>query len=1525
MHVRRVIGIVVGAIVLIAILAIVALRVITQTDWGREHVRQFALDKLKGITHGIVHIGRIDGNLLTGATFVHVTITDSVGQPFVTADTIDARYGLIPFFRKRIELNDVRLVRPVILLDRQPGGKWNWDRIFPRPPSTPGSPPGFGSWVTLKRVTVVDGHLTSRSPWKPSDTLNARARDSVIRFALSPKGRVNVERVPNGFQQIAIFSAINGYLPLLRLEDPSDARQFIDVERMQAIAQPMRPPSVRVTSVAGRFTVLGDSVYFKNIRASLAESKLVVSDGRYNIGSNDLRLRLRADPVATNDLLWIDPDIPHGGTGALDFALDWVGATSDYLATNARLSVAGATLHGSLGIVVNDTFTFHDTNLQFARLDTRTIGQLFPTLQSPRQGYLTGRMAAAGGFGKMRLDGDVIFDDPISGRSRVIAKGAAGGDKNVFRADKLRLTLQPVQVALGQVADSTLPLDGTLQGTVVLDGTTRTRLTIQNDVTHVGSTGTSRVTGTTWYAMNDGSGVPFVNADLMLQPLSLLTVGAFAPAAGLWGELRGPVRLTGPMRALRLNADLTAPDSGEVTVAGTASWTKTDKSYDVALQTRLFNANAVSSRAPKTSLTADASVKGSGIAVETVNAVATADIKTSTYDSVTVDSAILRVRAANGLLSVDTLGLQIPRARAAVSGTLGLTAAQRGTLRYDVTVDSLSGLARFIPKDTGVVTPRPGILAERIRRARTDSAKAAKDSALAQAITHRAIPAVVVDTPRAIAKSTLSGSIRAQGTVSGNLKDLDVDGMATGRRIVVLGNSADVVNARYTVRHALAPHPQIEGGATATHVLATGFQLDTVTASASYQQPSGTANLTIHQDDKRQYSLNARYELHQEQSEIRLNSMALQFDTVVYTTTQSSVIHYGPRGLDIDHFEMDAPNGSGILVAGSIPKVGDANLHVNVRQFDIANVITLLQGGVNARGLISFDMTARGTAEQPTISGAFGATQFAYNSNPIPDIHGTLAYDNQTLQAVVEAKREGQSPFLNAKGTVPVNLALTTVQGSRIPKDRQIDATIVADSLPLDAIPQISDVLDNLRGRAYANFTVRGTALAPDVTGVIALDKAAVTLVPTGVRYTDVNANIRFLHDTVVVDSIVAYNSGKLKLTGGVGIKSLANPRLALTFTAAKARVLDNDTGTVRITAQLTARGVLDSLRVRGRVDVVDGVVYVPEATGKTLIGAGDPGLFNVIDTTSEHERGLFPNASLLDNLNVNVQVTVDRDMFVRSQDLNVEIYTDGPLRVTVNPRTKALVLDGVVLTDRGEYRFQGRRFQVKQGSATFVNIPDLNPTIQLTAEYEVQSPSRETINIRILVAGTLEDPRISLESDAQPPISQTDLLSYLAFGRTSSSLLQLAGNGLTSGGAGSSNLVGEGAALAARQVSAAALGALTDQLAGQAAKGLGADVLTISPADVSLDAGGFLKGTQVEFGKYIQTRTFLGLQFRLDPASLVRPGFSINTRLSERLGYQMNATFEPRYLPTEPTLSSDQTVSTTSVFGLFFVREWKY
>jgi translocation and assembly module TamB len=288
--------------------------------------------------------------------------------------------------------------------------------------------------------------------------------------------------------------------------------------------------------------------------------------------------------------------------------------------------------------------------------------------------------------------------------------------------------------------------------------------------------------------------------------------------------------------------------------------------------------------------------------------------------------------------------------------------------------------------------------------------------------------------------------------------------------------------------------------------------------------------------------------------------------------------------------------------------------------------------------------------------------------------------------------------------------------------------------------------------------------------------------------------------------------------------------------------------------------------------------------------------------------------------MRMDVDLRVDRDVFVRSADYNIEVYSDGDLAIHVNRAKESLVLDGILLSERGVYRFLSKRFEITRGSATFANSEELNPTLQVSGGYEVRLPGREALNIRILVGGTLRNPQISLQSDAQPPLTQSDLLSYLAFGRSSSSLLQLEGSGLSS----SNNVVGAGAALASRQLAAVALGVLTEQVSGEAARSLGVDVFDITPADVQTDVGSFLRGTELEAGKYIKSHTFIALNVRPDPAALQRPGILIQHRYGGNKGYSLETSLQPRYLLKQPTLDL-QTPTTTSVFSLFLIRNWRF
>ncbi|MEP6904991.1 MAG: translocation/assembly module TamB domain-containing protein, partial [Gemmatimonadales bacterium] len=1100
-----------------------------------------------------------------------------------------------------------------------------------------------------------------------------------------------------------------------------------------------------------------------------------------------------------------------------------------------------------------------------------------------------------------------------------------GFGRGVFNATNLRLTLRPLQMDLAKAMSPTLPLGGTLSGTATLNGSTTTRMVARGDVTHVERGSVSRITGSA-IVSNPGRSTlasSWFDVDARLHPLSLLTAGRFAPTLGMRGSATGPIRLTGTMRNLAVKTDLGFADGGSLALNGRLGLAGAQKGYDVALRTNLFNASAVLAKAPRTSLTGTATAVGTGTNPATMNARIVADFQSSTYDTLRVDSVKVRIALANGMARIDTLSLAVPEGIANATGTFGLVAGKSGDLKYHIAIDSLSQLAPFLPAaQQGDVLPRPGILAKRVSQATRDSARLADKTEVERAISGKAAaPRAAVDTPRVVSRTQLSGSIRADGVATGNIHSFGATGTASGQNIVALGNTVQKFTADYSWTNALTPQSRLKVNAIANDLVASGFHLDSVRAGVNYQKPLGTISLEIHQDTQDSYSANADYVLNKDRNELRLNNLKLRFDSTVWASTHPSGIHWGPAGFDVDKLELRNGSNGRIFVDGLLPKQGSANFEVAVDNFAVEDLISLAQSNVDAKGLVSFDVHASGNAADPVMRGNFGTQNLIYNGSPVPEVHGTLSYANQTLTGRAEAMSPGKAPFFTAAGTIPINLALTGVTGSRFSSTRQIDVAIKADSLPLDLIPQMPTMVSNLKGHAVADFKLAGTLNRPELTGTLNLADAGMLIVPLGINLTGMTSSIHMLRDTVVIDSLVAHSGGRIAITGGLGVGALRNPTFDLKAVASNARVLNNDNGKLTANADISIKGAFDQPYVTGTLRILDGVLFIPESEGKTIISANDPALFNVLDTAVMSNKEIFPAQSpLLANLRMDVNLRVDRDVFVRSRDANVEVYSDGDLGIHVNRATQSLTLDGVLLSERGEYRFLTKRFQIKRGSATFVNISELNPTLQITGAYEVRLPSREAINVSITIGGTLLNPRISLSSDAQPPIPQSDLLSYLAFGRSSSSLLQLEAAGVGS----SNNLIGAGAALATQQLAGVALGVMADQAAGEAAKSLGADVFNITPADVQTDVGGFLRGTEVEFGKYIKSHTFVGLQFRPDPQALKRPGIYLQHRFGGLKGYRLETSVEPRFLLNTPSLAL-QTPTTTSVFGLFLIREWRF
>ena len=598
-----------AVVAVVALLLLGAALLVTNSDWGRERVRRYVEGLIQGNSHGIVHIGSVSGNLLKGFTLHDVVITDSARAPFVKADEIWARYSLGTLRGKRIEFREVRLVRPIILIDKQPGGKWNYDRIFPRDTVTRTGvkKTGWGTWIRFSDVTVIDGDLTVRSPWDPGPLTPAERADKV-RAALGPQGRLKILQVAKGYQKESSFHRINGLFPLVRLEDPGYRSRLIDVTALKMIAEPFRPPVADVRGLTGTVEFTGDSVWWKGVRVTFPATR-ASGDGRYLMESGDLHLRLHGDPVRPADIRWAMPNLPENGSGKLDFGLDWTGSKSVYIARNMDVTLEGSHVAGQIEATVTDTIAYRDANLRFANLDTRLLTRLFPAMKFPRPLTLTGRAAFNGGQHALRINGDVVVDDRLSGRSHLVGNGVMGLSNGIFTARDLHVRMLPLQMGLARAIAPKIKLGGALSGTATVNGSTAAIITAQGDVTHVEG---GAVTNATGRAAMRVRGIPWFDVDARMHPLALATLGRFMPSVGLRGSASGPVRLKGNQNDLAINTQLTFPDGGFLDLRGTMDLASRETGYNLEFNARQFNASSAITKAPETSINAVGSARGRG-------------------------------------------------------------------------------------------------------------------------------------------------------------------------------------------------------------------------------------------------------------------------------------------------------------------------------------------------------------------------------------------------------------------------------------------------------------------------------------------------------------------------------------------------------------------------------------------------------------------------------------------------------------------------------------------------------------------------------------------------------------------------------------------------------------------------------------------------------------------------------------------------------------------------------------------------
>jgi translocation and assembly module TamB len=490
---------------------------------------------------------------------------------------------------------------------------------------------------------------------------------------------------------------------------------------------------------------------------------------------------------------------------------------------------------------------------------------------------------------------------------------------------------------------------------------------------------------------------------------------------------------------------------------------------------------------------------------------------------------------------------------------------------------------------------------------------------------------------------------------------------------------------------------------------------------------------------------------------------------------------------DLAGVNLGATDGSGsVVLQGAVPRSAPGNLSVSVLGLELKDVYAMLQlDTTGVAGSIQLDLDVGGTAAAPTLRGTGSVADLSFGDFGSPFVQGIVDYADKRLEANLLLWKTGQT-VLRVEAQLPLDLALKSVRRRQV--DGPLSVRAIADSTDLAVAEAFTRNLRRVRGTLRADVEIGGTWRAPRLAGFLELRDAAAQVPGLGVQYDRASLRARLSGDSITIDSLfVRSGEGTLRAAGGLRLEQLTRPVFDLTLRARRFRVIAarrfltlNASGTVVLT------GPVLQPRLTGRVTADEGTLHFADLITKRIVDLENPGDSGLIDLDLVRTERLGANFQnrFLDSLSIDtLRLEMGESFWLRSSEANIQL--DGSL--TVNKTRSQYRYDGTLNAVRGNYSlriggFVTKDFTVERGTVRYFGTPDLNADLDIEARHVViAAETGEEIPVTARITGTMLQPKLELQTTAtssRPALSQTELVSYLMFGRPTFSLQGTSGQG---------------------------------------------------------------------------------------------------------------------------------------------------
>jgi translocation and assembly module TamB len=1403
--------------------------IVSQTTWFKNWLRGYIIEESARYLNGQLSIERLGGNLFFGVEMENVGISMD-GSQIVAVEDIGLDYNVFQMISRGMSIDDIRLNRPVVYLKRE-GDTWSMARLIKKQEQE-ADREGPASSFAVDNIEVTDASVVV-------DT---------------PVGTSGVD-VPDRFDRIDAQLSF-AYEPV---------HYSVEISRFTFRGS---EPSVALNELSGRVSLRDDTVFIEDLALRTEESGLRVEGSiEQYLETPVFKLEASSEKLSLPEIARLVPalagrPLQPAFEVAVNGPLDRLGVTLNLRASAGKIAGQLTADVMAPGQSVSGDVTVRNLNLA-------------PILKDPAlKTDLTGKASvdlAADDFEKVdTIAGSVTIDAP-----RVAAAGYAA-ERVIASADldRGRAKISASASAYGAAA--------TARGNVTLPSPGRSlAYDLRGDLRNVDLRRLPRSLNVPPAETNVNASYHVVGA----EPNSHV-------ASGFSRTRTRTIQLQATLRESTIAGAAIAPGS---TVGATMNGRQV--AYEAELSAsridlqrigREFNVPALSVERYQSDIGGRVSLKGEGTDPKTMTVAANGEV---------TDSTILGGRipqlSFEGTLAADTVNAKAAGSfagfdPAVVSGREAAKGMVAGQLDAHAVVTGVSaGVTPETVEASGRLMLEPSAVGGlQITRAAVDADYRDRTAefrqlevvgrdlnvdatgTLALNETDQSNLTVHADSPSLeeigrIAGVPLTGIAKVDATITGNRSELHANGTLVGSGVTYQENGALSLTSTFDARvpDLTFQRASIDAKTDATFVTVAGQNINELSATTKYAEQRVEFEAVARQPER---TLNAvgGLAVHPEHQEVHLQQLGLDTRGQQWQLAPGSeaTIRYGGEAITVDSAELVSGD-QRITAEGVFGRPGEA-LHVTLTNVDLAGVDALMLREPQLSGQLNASADVTGTRQDPKVEGSFEVTKGAFRKFTYETMTGTVAYASRGI--TIDARlQENPTQWVTAKGYLPAALFSSSAPDA---DTARIDFALDSSPMNLGVVQGFTTALVDVTGTFEAHVKIGGTAADPQPSGAVTLDKGAVTIQATGVTYTNIDGQIDVQPDRIHIDAITLLDNRfhPLSLSGDLGIGRRRLETMQLFVTADDFKVVDNDLGSLRIESALEIGGTLAAPHVGGYLGIASGDINLDRIVA--LAGPSPYATEAITYQTAIDETAEPAAQGPVGALSVDVHLTIPNDLVIKASSLQAPgaPVSLGALNVTLGGDIQArkepgqrLRLVGTVNTIRGQYDFQGRRFEIlRDGRVQFVGLEELNPQLDLRTRRMIQG-----VEARVNVRGSLKEPEIQLSST--PPLEQADILSLIVFNRPV-------------------NQLGEGEQISlAQRAQGLAAGAVAGQLAQSIGQALNLDTFEIEVAPETGAAAQLTVGQQVGQDLFLKVQQGIG--------DLGTTNFILEYELTEWLRLQTN------------------------------------